>query len=186
MTQVLLENVRLAFAQGIFEKTSIAGSNPSFSAKAIYGKTHPANALLAAAEEAVAKEKWGAKADQMLAIIRKADNGVVHDGDMKPNWDGFEGNHYTNASAQNRPGIYDRDRTPLAASDGRPYGGCWVNMRLDLWPQDNQYGKKINATLLGIQFLRDGDAFAAGAPPADADDFPELGVDQGAADPLLD
>ena len=177
---------RLAFAQGIFEKCSINGSTARFQCKGILSADHPDIKKIEEAEELAAKEKWGAKADAMLKMIRKADDGVLHDGDMKPNWDGFEGNFYVNCASDNRPGIYDRDRTPLAQSDGRPYGGCFVNLRIDVWAQDNGYGKKLNASLLGIQFVRDGDSFAAGAPPADADDFPELAVDGAAADPLLD
>lgn len=186
MVQVLMENVRLAFAQNIFEKGAVAGGKPNYSCKAIFAPDHPCVKLLADAEETVAKEKWGARAPAQLTAIRKSDTGVVHDGDLKPNWDGFADNYYLNCNSDNRPGIYDRDRTPLAQSDGRPYSGCYVNMRVDIWAMDNQYGKKINATLLGLQFVRDGDSFAAGAPPAEADDFPELAVDDKQADPLLD
>ncbi len=186
MTQILLENVRLAFAQGIFEKVAIGDSKPAFSCKGIFGPKHPAVAIIAAAEEQVAKEKWGAKADAMLKVIRGSNVGVLHDGDLKPEWDGFSGNFYVNCASQTRPGIYDRDRSPLAQSDGRPYGGCYVNLMGDLWAQDNQYGKKINLTLTGIQFVRDGDSFASGAPPAEPDAFPDLAVDNQEADPLLD
>ena len=35
---------------------------------------------------------------------------------------------------------------------------------------DNQYGKRINATLRGVQFVSDGEPFAGGQP-ADADEF---------------
>lgn len=185
MAQVQLTNVRLAFAQGIFEAISINGSKPAFQCKAIFEAGGSNEQKLLAAEAAVADEKWGAKADKTVGIIRKKGDGTVHDGDLKPNWDGFEGNVYINASAQSRPGIFDRDRTPLAASDGRPYGGCYVNMLVDVWAQDNQFGQKLNTTLLGIQFVRDGDAFAAGAPPADASAFDDLGVDPDADDDLL-
>jgi len=47
---------------------------------------------------------------------------------------------------------------------------------VDLWAQDNQYGKGIHAKLLGVQFMKDGDAFSAGAVIAD-DDFEDLGID---------
>lgn len=177
MTKVTLKNVRLAFAQGIFEPVSINGSKPSFQCKAIFEKGGAAEKALLTAEAACAKDKWGEKADKMLKLIRGADDGTVHDGDLKPNWDGFEDHSYANLSGQNRPGIYDRDKTPLAASDGKPYGGCIVNIMCDVWAQDNTYGKKLNTTLLGIQFVRYGDAFAAGAPPAQPDDFDDLGVD---------
>jgi len=68
----------------------------------------------------------------------------------------------------------------LTEKDGRPYGGCYVNVSLDIWVQDPKgekakNGKRINATLRGIQFMADGDAFAGGAP-ADPEEFDDLGV----------
>ena len=35
---------------------------------------------------------------------------------------------------------------------------------VELWAQDNQYGKGVNATLRGVQFYRDGQAFTGGRP----------------------
>ena len=175
--EILLENVRLAFAQHIFEKGSINGGKMQFSCKGIFEDGSKAHKVLKAAQEEVAKEKWGAKAPSMLKIFEKTTDGVIQDGDLKPNWDGFEGNLYVNASGDKRPTIIDRDQSPLAQSDGKPYGGCVVNMMLDIWAQDNGHGKKVNASLTGIQFVKDGDAFAAGAPPADASKFPTLAVE---------
>jgi len=44
-----------------------------------------------------------------------------------------------------------------------------------LWAQNNQYGKRINAQLDGVQFVRDGDPFGDGAVGVDA--FDVFGVD---------
>jgi hypothetical protein len=41
---------------------------------------------------------------------------------------------------------------------------------------DNNYGKRINATLLGVQFYRDGDSFVGGGV-ASVDDFDVVSVD---------
>ena len=46
-----------------------------------------------------------------------------------------------------------------------------MNAILDIWAQDNQYGKKVNAQLQGVQFFKDGDAFAGGGKAAAASDF---------------
>ena len=178
--------VRLAFAQNLFEAGSINGGKVQHSWKLIFDKDHPAVPKIEAAEAAVAKDKWGAKADAQLKAIRLADNGVIHDGDKKPEWDGFEGKLYVNLNSAKRPTILDRDRTPLAASDGRPYSGCYVVGIIDVWAQDNGFGKKINATGTGVQFARDGDSFASGAAPASEEAFPDLGVAEDGNDPLLD
>ena len=68
---------------------------------------------------------------------------------------------------------------PLTAADGRPYAGCYVIANVELWAQDNNYGKRINASLRGVQFLRDGDAFSGGGA-ASEDEFDEVeGSDAG-------
>ena len=40
--------------------------------------------------------------------------------------------------------------------DCRIYAGCYANAKLRLRAQDNQWGKRINADLISIQFARDG------------------------------
>ena len=63
-------------------------------------------------------------------------------------------------------------------SDGRPYSGCYVNVSLDIYAQDNTYGRRINCNLSGVQFYRDGDSFEGGTP-ASPEEFEDLsdGVD---------
>lgn len=150
-----------------------------------YGGSFPimpgsANAkACAAAVEAVAKAKWGAKATGILAELKKKGD-LGYQESPKANsegevYDGFEGMFTVNASNKVRPLALDRDKSQLSAADGRPYSGCYVNVSLEFWAQDNGFGKKINASLKGIQFVRDGDAFGGGAP-ASPDDFEDLGV----------
>jgi hypothetical protein len=176
--KVMIANCRLAFAQHLFEAGTVGGEGePAFSCTAIIPKDHPANATLKAAEESVAKEKWAAKADDILKSIRAADKGVVKDGDKKSEYAGFEGNNFVSTRAKVRPTVIDRDRSPLVAADGRPYSGCYANVQIEVWAQDNSYGKRINAQLLGVQFVKDGDAFGGGAQPSNPDDFGDLSAD---------
>jgi hypothetical protein len=174
-----LKNARLAFP-AIFEPKSVAGEEPAFSASLIIPPDHPQMAEINEAIEAVAKEKWGAKAAEQLKAMRAKGNVCLHDGDEKANYDGFEGNFYVSSRSKTRPLVLDRDKSPLTQSDGRPYGGCYVYASLELWAQDNQFGKRVNAQLKGVQFYRDGDAFSGGAP-ADESDFDDLteGADAG-------
>ncbi len=83
--------------------------------------------------------------------------------------------HSLNASNKARPLVLDRDKTPLTAADGKPYSGSYMNVSLEIWAQDNNFGKRINATLKGVQFVGDGDSFGGGAP-ASPDDFEDLAV----------
>lgn len=173
--RILLKNVRLAFPN-LFEPTTVAGEGkPRYSATLLIPADHPQLAEIEKAQEAVAQAKWGQKAAAIVKGLSKQDKMALHDGDTKSKYDGFPGNFFISAAAQENaaPTVIDRDRSPLSARSGRPYAGCFVNASIELWAQDNSYGQRINAQLRGIQFYADGDSFSAGRP-ADADEFEEV------------
>lgn len=178
--KVKIQAVRGAFLN-LFEAKTVGGEGEPRYSGAFIVEPGTANAkALREALVAVAKDKWGAKADGILKDLKGKgrvcyrEEPLSKDGEV---YDGFEGMHSLNASNKARPLILDRDKSQLTAADGRPYSGSFVNVSLELWAQDNQYGKRINATLKGVQFVRDGDAFGGGAP-ASPDDFDDLGVDE--------
>jgi hypothetical protein len=182
--KIRLQNVRLAFP-ALFEAKTVNGEGkPTFSASFILPADHPQIAEINEAIDAVAKDKWGAKAPNILKELRAKDKVALHDGDTKSQYDGFEGNMYVSARSEQRPLVLDRDKTPLTEADGKPYAGSYVYATVELWAQDNGYGKRVNAQLKGVQFFRDGDAFAGGGAPADPDDFDDLGEGVDAADTL--
>ena len=168
-----LNNVRLAFPTLWEAKTVNGEGKPAFSATFLIDPADPQVATINKAIDAVAAEKWGAKATAILAGARKADKVCLHDGDLKATYDGFAGNLYVSARNPVRPLVIGADKAPLVESDGKPYAGCYVNVSLELWAQDNNYGKRVNATLMGVQFFRDGDAFAGGGVASD-DDFDDV------------
>lgn len=175
--KVKLENVRLAFPS-LFEAKTVNGEgSPAFSASFLMAPNHPGVRALNAAIEQVAKDKWGAKADAVLKTLRASDKVCLRNGDSKAEYSGFEGQMFVAARNATRPLVIDRDKSILAQSDGKPYAGCYVNASIDVWAQDNNYGKRINASLGGIQFLKDGEAFAGGGA-ASADEFDDLAVDE--------
>lgn len=170
-----VNDVRLAFP-ALFEAKAVnAESEPRYSAAFILVPSHPALVEINKAITLAANEKWGAKGPETLALLRKTLKICLHDGDEKPAYEGFAGNHFISASNKVRPHIVDRNKNPLVPVDGRPYAGCYVNAVIDIWAQENTYGKRINASLMGVQFLRDGDAFGGGAPAAE-EDFEDLTV----------
>lgn len=168
-----LSNVRLAFP-ALFEAKTVNGEGkPAFSAVFLIEADSPQIKAINQAIEAVAKDKWGAKADAYLKQMRAADKLCLHDGDLKSAYDGFAGMLFISARSATRPLVLDADKTPLTEKDGKPYAGCYVNASIELWPQDNNYGKRVNASLRGVQFARDGDAFA-GSAPASEDEFDDV------------
>ena len=42
------------------------------------------------------------------------------------------------------------------------YGGCYVHVLIRPWFQNNAYGKRVNAGVSAVQFLRDGEPFGTG------------------------
>lgn len=138
------------------------------------------NEIRKAMKEA-AKAKWADKWEKTHDDLVKKDRVCFRDGTDKSDYDGFDGMMYISASNKVKPLIVDRrpkneDGTPnlLTAAHGRPYAGCYMNVTVDIWAQDNKFGKRINADLTGVQFVKDGDAFAGGKP-ASVDDFDDLG-----------
>lgn len=176
--KVLIKDVRGAFLS-LFEAKTVGGEGDPRYSGAFVVEPGSANAkALAAALVSVAKEKWAAKADGVLKDLKSKgrvcyrEEPLSKDGEV---YEGFEGMHSLNASNKARPLVLDRDKTPLTAADGKPYSGSYMNVSLEIWAQDNNFGKRINATLKGVQFVRDGDSFGGGAP-ASPDDFEDLAV----------
>jgi hypothetical protein len=128
----------------------------------------------------VGKAKW----PKDWAVVKKGalakDKNCWHDGDNKSQWAGFEGCWYVSASASSdkRPTVVGRRGEPLTAADGIIYGGCYVIASMEVWAQDNGFGKQVNAQILGVQFVRDGDSFGGGSAPARPDEFEQ--IDDGA------
>lgn len=181
--KITIKRARLAFPV-LFRAKAINDGEPQFNASFLLDATSDAAQIKAinTTLDAVAKEKWGAKADGIMKSIRAAEKLCLRDGDRKAEYAGFEGSMYVSASNKMRPTLKDRDgTTPLAEQDGKPYAGCYVNAVVEVWAQDNQFGKRINASLLGVQFVSDGDRFTGGGVATDAD-FEDLGVDEEADD----
>lgn len=171
--KIQMKDVRAAFVN-VFEAKAVQGQGEAkFSMTMLFPKDHPQKAEFERAIVTAAKDKWGEKAQAMLQQLKAGDKLCLHDGDAKANYQGFAGQLYVNASNKMRPLVIAGDRQPLTAADGKPYPGCYVNCIVEVWAQDNQFGKRVNASLLGVQFVRDGERLAGGGVAA-ADDFEAL------------
>lgn len=181
--KIKLSNVRLAFPVIWEAKVVNDGDSPSFSATFLLPPDHPSVAVVEKAIQQLVNEKWADKADTLLKQMKALGRICLQDGDFKSQYAGYEGNLFINARSPTRPLVVDQQKRILAAADGVPYAGCYVNATIELWAQANKYGQRINASLGGIQFLRDGEAFGGGRS-ANIDDFDD--VSEGSdADDLL-
>ena len=178
-----IRNARIAFPN-LFEAKTVQGEGkPAFSASFLLDPKDPQVAALNDLIDKVGAEKWGTKAAGIVKTLRATDKVCLHDGNNKSNYQGFEDMLYVSARGYTKPLVLDEAKNELTAQSGKPYAGCYVDAVLEIYAQDNNYGKRINATLKGVQFRRDGDAFAGGAPASDAD-FDDLSVEQETADDL--
>lgn len=192
-TKVTLKNVRLAFPRVTKPEQVQGEGKPAYSAAFILEADSPefeANkAAIEAAMQAAAKDKWGQKADAMYKALEAKDKLALHDGDTKSDVDGYAGNMFINARSGSNapPGLFRRDRTAIERtpneegvipSETELYGGCYVNAIINVWAQDNNYGKRINASLAGIQYYREGVPFS-GTAPASSNEFDEIDTPDG-------
>ena len=164
---MLIKNVRLSFPHLFKASSFTVGQDEKYSATFILAPGDEQVNAIKAEIERIASEKWPKGIPSSVKVCLRPNS--------EKELDGFEeGGFFFNASNGSRPTVIDANRSPLVEGDGRPYAGCYVNAIIDFWAQDNQYGKRVNASLSGVQFVMDGDAFGGGRP-ASADDFPDLG-----------
>lgn len=185
--KIMLNGVRCAFlVLGEAERyQNDPSQKPRWSATGLIEYNSPQIKIVESAIVAVAKEKWEKKWEAYLEAIKSDPKASCwNDGKRKPDYDGFAG-HWALAAHRyedkGRPLCFDKDKSPIYKPDnalyegkaGVLYSGCFVNMQVEIWAQENKNGKGIRATLLGIQKFKDGDAFGGGAAPS-ADDFGEI------------
>ena len=173
--KIKLQKVRLSFPDIWHSKEFKTGDGkPRFNATFL---VEPGSANDKAIQQAIkdaAAETHGAKAAKFLAGVEGNSNKYAYlDGDKKE-YDGYEGMMYLACHSKVRPTILDRDKTPLAEDDGKPYAGCYVNAIVDVYTLSGDFPGMF-ASFSGLQFHSDGDAFAGGGRAASADEFEDLG-----------
>lgn len=172
--RVQLKNVRLSFAS-IYRPKGFGGGRgddngePKYSANFLIdpesreGKVN-IDRMEDAIEHVLKTTDWGGKTPKFSDAKLPLREGDDHD------YDGYDGMMYVSASNGKKPRILDIDKLDVSeGDDGAPYSGCYVDAIVRVWGQNNKYGKRINASLEGIRFRDDGDAF--GAAPLDPDEF---------------
>jgi hypothetical protein len=168
--QITLINVRLSFAD-IFKAKAVSDGDPRFSANFLLDpSTKSGKKQIKSLEENIQKL---IKEELKLKKL-PAEKICLRDGDDKE-YDGYAGMMFLSAANKKRPQVVNRAQEPVTEEDLNevPYSGCVCNAVVRLWAQNNKYGKRINASLEVVQFVKDGEAF--GAPKVDVSDaLPQL------------
>lgn len=171
---VMLKNVRISFP-ALFQPSGMPGQEPKFNATFLIEKGSENETKVRDVIKQVAKQAFGDKAKIVLDKQAGTDREILKDGDTKTNSDGeklagYDGNYYLKASNKTKVRVVGRQKEDLHEIDGKPYGGCYVNAQIDIWPQNNKFGSFVNCRLLAVQFWADGEAFGGGSA-ADIDAF---------------
>ena len=151
---IKLANVRLSFPS-LFQTETFGGEDTGkYSATFILDNSEHAKSIAEIKKEIaeITKEKFKGKALPPDRIALKIADDTR---------DGMEDKMIIKSSTKKRPLVLNRDKTPVSEDDNIIYAGCYVNAIISLWPQDNQYGKRINASLEGLMFNGHGEPFGS-------------------------
>jgi hypothetical protein len=160
---IKIQNARLSFPS-LFRTAQFGGQDTEkYEATFILDKTEHAETIKQIQVEAarLMKEELKGKVP--------ADKLCIKDGDEQDRPE-LIGKMTVKASTKKRPLVIDVNKSPIVETDNRIYAGCYVNAIITLWAQDNSYGKRINSSLEGVQFRKDGEPFGDGGISADAFD----------------
>lgn len=182
--ELRLKNVRIAFP-ALDVPATFGDGEPAYQAKFIIEPKSENVKLLDEAMIAVAKDQWKDKAPGVLELLKEDKKLCFLHSPYKNKktgepYLGFEGKYSLSTRSKNRPTVFDRNNVEV--KDGRDikamiYSGCFVHAKINVWAQDNQYGRRINASIDGVMFAKEGEAFG-GSTPASASDFEDLKADE--------
>jgi hypothetical protein len=151
--------------------------------------------LMPKATHSAAKEICKARIEEMLREQKvkaiPADKKFIRDGDLAAKAE-FEGMFSISARERRAPALRVPSKQKVqkgttVSIGGRErkaeevfYGGCWVNILIRPWWQNNKFGKRVNAGLVAVQFVKDDEAFGEGRITEDQidDSFETLEEDE--------
>lgn len=173
--RIRLDNVRLCFPKLFKAEAYKEGDKPRFSATFAVEDEETIKGVNEAIKE-IAAEAWGKKADEILEEIKHNRMKMCFSKSKREETEGCMLLTAHRGETQGPPKVVGRGgpKDDITEESGRIYGGCYVNGSVDLYAQKGEnYG--IRCSLIGVQFVKDGPAFAGA--PASADDFDDLGDD---------
>jgi hypothetical protein len=184
MSEIRLVKVRIAFP-ALDKPEAFGEGEPAYQGKLIIAPKSENSKAILAALKAAAKEQWKDKADSVYDMLKEDKKLCYTETTYRSKktgepYAGFDGMHALSTRNRKQPTIWDKfGKQVLDPRDIKAmiYSGCYIHAKINIWAQDNKWGRRLNATLLGAMFAMDGEAFS-GASPATAEDFKDLAVSE--------
>lgn len=181
-TRVMLKNVMLAFP-ALAEPQSLGEGEPAYGAKFPIAINSEQQKLIEDAILAEAKEEWKDKAASVVEML--AEDGklcftkkVYKSKKTGEPYTGFDGKHFLSTrNAKTQPTVfnqYGEELTVKGDIERQAFSGALVNASIEVWAQDNKWGRRVNCSLRGVMLTGEGDNIGGGSPPASADEFAGL------------
>ena len=148
---IIIKDVRISFPN-LFKEDRKGDQVFSRGGKLILDKEKDADAIkeIKAEINQIAKDfpKIGAVA------LKKEDKRCLREADREEYGDSM----VLSANNKGRIIVLGKDRKQTE-TENLIYSGCRVNAKVEIWGQDNDFGKRINAKLIAVQFAGDDKAF---------------------------
>lgn len=181
---VLLEDVLFSYLyvyQPFIGKNAEGKETRTYCGHAIFDEGSANHQKMSAAIQKVV-QAWGPNAQAVLAQMKAQDKLCIHEGNIskmgKPE---YAGKRFVTANASRPVPVYvTRNGVNVQIGPDDPcavYSGCRGNMRVAVYAQNppgkpNKWGNRINAQLMGVQFLQHGTPFGGGGLIATPEEFP--------------
>ena len=192
-TRIMLKNVVLAFP-ALAEPQSFGEGEPAYGAKFPIKPNSEQQKAIEAAILAEAKEAWKDKAESVVKMLEEDGKvaftkKVYRSKKTGEPYQGFDGMHYLSTrNAKTQPSVfnqYGEDVVGKSEIEAKAFSGAVVNASIEIWAQDNKWGRRINCSLRGVMLTGEGENFGGGSSPASADEFASLAKAKADAEDIL-
>lgn len=189
----MLKGVPMAFP-ALAEPQSFGEGEPAYGAKFPIVPNSEQEKAIEAAMLVEAKEAWKDKADSVLNMLTEDGKvcfvkKIYRSKKTGEPYQGFEGKHYLSArNAKSQPTVFDVYGLAVEGKSNierQAFSGAVVNASVEIWAQDNKWGRRINCSLRGVMLTGEGENFGGGSSPAGADEFAGLARAKADAEDVL-
>ena len=167
---------RLSFPNLFVPRKADDNAEPKYSATLLIPKTDTATvqrvqaAIDAAVQDGIDRGVFKAPIDPSSTTYPPLRDGDTPNKNGEPRGEEFAGHWFiaAKASTKRKPFVVDQQLQPVINEEDI-YAGCYVNIAVQFYAYDSKAGGKgISASLVGVQFVKDGERL--GGPALEAED----------------